>query len=180
MGYGGIDVDDLNRVAAERDSALAELAAVTRERDGLMNRDDYRFSIAWNDDVTGESHRVSVRNATARAVRLARIEADAAIRLREFFRLVAIWQLRSRVERLTPMHRRAQRAESALRKAERRIRYERQAYERMMGIVCAAWDALPEDIRSRIEEPLVGYYAGPNLVLGVEVLCEQRVEGAMR
>ena len=33
MGYGGIDVDDLNEARAERDAARAQLAEVTRERD---------------------------------------------------------------------------------------------------------------------------------------------------
>lgn len=33
MGYGGIDVDDLNEERAERDAARAQLAEVTRERD---------------------------------------------------------------------------------------------------------------------------------------------------
>lgn len=35
MGYGGIDVDDLNEARAERDALRAQLAEVTRERDAL-------------------------------------------------------------------------------------------------------------------------------------------------
>ena len=38
MGYGGIDVDDLNEARAERDAARAQLAEVTREREEEIGR----------------------------------------------------------------------------------------------------------------------------------------------
>lgn len=79
----------------------------------------------------------------------------------------------------TAIHRRAQKAEKALAKAEKASLREALDRVRMTDIVCAAWDALPSDIRLEVaglrEEDGFTWECHRNrdLVRGVEMLAER-------
>jgi uncharacterized small protein (DUF1192 family) len=83
--------------ARGKDSRIASLEAEVAR---LKGRADHEFQVDWNDDVTGGSNRWGVRDVPADIVDDARIAAAVAIRVREFFRRVATWELRREIARL--------------------------------------------------------------------------------
>lgn len=81
--------------------ALAdECERLRAENSDYQNRDDHEFRASWNDGATGEIETWAIADATPYELAGAQKFVEVAICVREFFRLMATWTLRTENARL--------------------------------------------------------------------------------